>query len=53
MYLAYLVNLSTITSIALYATLVAGSLKTSRPVIKSIEMSTYSSYSSSQACISP
>ena len=52
MYSACFVNQSTTTRIALYNTLVAGSLKTSKPVTKSIEMSAYSASGSSIACIS-
>ena len=52
MYSACFVNRLTTTRIASYDICVTGSLKTSRPVTKSIEMSDYSASGSSIACIS-
>ena len=51
MNLAYFINLSIIISIALYALLVAGSVKLGRLVIKYINMSVYSSVGIFIACI--
>ena len=52
MYSAYFVNQLTTTRIALYNIYITESLKTSRPITKSIEMSNYSALGSSIACIS-
>jgi hypothetical protein len=52
MYSACFVNQSTTTRIASYNTCVIGSLKTGKPVTKSIEMSDHGALGSSIACIS-